>query len=128
MARIIAVSGGGITYVDGHAIGIPNIIDVGFNYLTYDGYPLGEIEANEIISTAGIHIIEAFNDPTATLSLGDDSDHVALMEPGDVDVTAVGYYEVSPVRIYLAAAYTRLYIDRKAATSGRGMIYLFVEF
>jgi len=86
---------------------------------------LGTAPADKILRAIIVVVRTAF-DVTPTLTIGPSGTPSELMEASDVDLAAVGTYEISPGRAY--AVDTPLFITRSAMGSTVGRALLVLEF
>jgi hypothetical protein len=81
------------------------------------------IGQGNIVGPLTLVVIEAFDDPQATLTVGTSADPSAFLGPGDSDLTTLGQYASGTLHAILASDYLMLFVDPKTSTRGSGILY-----
>ena len=109
--------------------GIPTWSDDGASQLTFnygDASPknLIIVAAGTVITSVSILILNGFNDPASTLSIGDSGDPQRLMSTTDNAPNVAGTYTVEPAYKYIGSTQLILTINPGTSTVGNGLILI----
>lgn len=97
---------------------------IAFNYGDATPKPLVTVPANTVITSVSIVITTAFDDSTATLTVGDAGNTARLMNVSDSIANSTGIYTVEPVYTYMANTQLTLSISPGTSTVGSGLVIL----
>lgn len=98
--------------------------EVAFNFGDATPKSLFTIAAGKTVQSVSIIILEAFNDVTATLSVGDAGDTDRLFETTDILPSVVGTYTTEPGYKYISATPLTLSISPGTSSQGSGLVVI----
>lgn len=108
----------GLVWVD------DNTVQVRFNFGDATPKPIATVPANRLVQSASINIVTAFNDPSATLTLGAPAE---LQASTDNLPQEAGTYTTYPGLQYGSPTAVVLTINAGASTQGSGLVTLVLE-
>ena len=109
--------------------GIPQWTDAGstevaFNFGDATPKPLITVPSNSIIVSVSIILLNAFTDPTATLSVGDSGNPNRLLATTDNSTQVTGTYTTEPAYKYTSSTQITLSITPGTSTAGNGVVII----
>ena len=99
-------------------------VEVRFNFGDATPKPIATIPANKVVTGASITILTPFDDPTATLALGNTTD---LQETTDNLPSEAGTYTTTPGIQYATPTACVLSITAGTSTQGSGLVTITLE-
>lgn len=106
------------------ALTVVGDVTVPFNYGDATPKNLTITSANAVVTSVSIVMVNAFDDPTATLTIGDSGDPDRLMEATDSIANSTGIYTTEPVYKYVTATQLTLTISPGVSTVGSGLVLI----
>lgn len=114
----------GIANIANVALEVVGDVSIPFNYGDATPKNLTIAPANSVITSVSIVMVTAFDDPTATLTIGDSGDPDRLMEATDSIANSTGIYTTEPVYKYGANTQLTLTISPGVSTVGAGLVLI----
>lgn len=98
------------------------VADFAFTFTTSSPRNLGAIAAGSVFNRAAVLITTAFDDPSATLTLGPSGDPAALLSASDSKLSQLGQYESSAL-VVEGPDFLQLTLNPGASTQGAGLVF-----
>lgn len=98
------------------------VADFAFTFTTGSPHNLGAIAAGSVFNRAVVLVTTAFDDPSATLTLGPSGSPSALLSAGDSKLSQLGQYE-SGALVVEGPDFLQLTLNPGASTQGAGLIF-----
>lgn len=80
---------------------------------------IGSVDANQAVTIVSVRVLQSFNDPAATLTIGDSINGVDFLMPNaNVDLTISDKYIIEDPKYFTAAANIYAYLNSGTSTTG----------
>ncbi len=100
------------------------------NFAYGDATPalIATVTANKNIMRIDVLVDTVFNGTNAAVTIGDAGDNDSVVSADQIDLTAVGTYQINPTKKYGSNTAVNLYITPGAgASTGTGVLFFYVE-
>jgi hypothetical protein len=104
---------------------INGFIKVPFQYNDVSPKNVAVIPANAVVSAVDVIVTTAFNDNSATLSMGTMANANLLVNATDTKANIAGTYAAMPGQLFLSDTWTVLTINPGSSSTGSGMIVIY---
>lgn len=94
-----------------------------FTFATSSPHNLGAITAGSLFNRAVVLVTHAFDDPSATLTLGPSSSPSALFAAGDSQLFRIDQFESTSLVVVASPDFLQLTINPAASTQGAGLVF-----
>lgn len=110
-------------WVSGEGVGNERLIEVDFDYQSTSPINITSVITGETVVKVGVLVETAF-DNSATLSIGDSTDHSLLMATTDNLLYRINYYEVMCYYECLVDKEFSIYLDVGDSEQGSGRVFI----
>lgn len=92
------------------------------DYGTHLPVVLGTITDTHKVNNVIVEVLDIFTDPTAVMTVGDNTDVTSLMPTSEIDLHTAGGYMAFPTNVYTQSADLMVFLSAGNSTAGRARV------